>query len=209
MLKFADRETFVPSVRAFNSSAPSFSAPCARWLTAPCLPPRIRGRDPDVRPDGTFLRPDAPCAGQARTLAVTPKNACGTAANGITVNRPAKPVLVVEDHDDTREMVELCLRLDGYHVSTAADGADALARVGQEPPCLILLDVTMPVMDGIAFARALRQSSDPQLAATPIILLTAVADVKDALTQTGALAAIVKPISVDRMMEEVARHCGA
>jgi CheY-like chemotaxis protein len=126
----------------------------------------------------------------------------------MTVNRPAKPVLVVEDHDDTREMVELCLRLDGYAVSTASDGADALARVGQEPPCLILLDVTMPVMDGIAFARALRGSPDPQLAATPIILLTAVSDVRDALTQTGALAAIVKPISVDRMMEQVARYCG-
>jgi CheY-like chemotaxis protein len=123
------------------------------------------------------------------------------------VKRPVKPVLVVEDHDDTREMVELILRLDGYTVCTARDGAEALELTEREMPCLILLDVTMPVMDGITFARKMRKSRDAHLAATPIVLLTALSSIDDAMAQTGAVSVVEKPIDIDRVLAEVERYC--
>lgn len=124
------------------------------------------------------------------------------------MKRPVKPVLVVEDHDDTREMVELILRLDGYTVCSARNGAEALELTQREMPCLILLDVTMPVMDGITFARKLREFRDAHMAATPIVLLTALSSVDDAVAQTGAVSVIEKPIAIDRLLAEVERHCG-
>jgi len=124
------------------------------------------------------------------------------------VKRPLKPVLVVEDHDDTREMVELILRLDGYTVCSARDGAEALELTQRETPCLILLDVMMPVMDGITFARKMRKSRDAHVAATPIILLTALSSIDDAVAETGAVSVIEKPIAIDRVLTEVERYCG-
>lgn len=123
------------------------------------------------------------------------------------MKRPCRPVLVVEDHDDTREMVELFLRQDGYVVCTAANGAEALERVATDTPCLILLDVTMPVMDGPTFARRLHASPDPQLASTPIVLLTAVPNAAQVQRDTGALAVIQKPVSFESIAALVARHC--
>jgi DNA-binding response OmpR family regulator len=66
----------------------------------------------------------------------------------------------------------------------------------------------MPVMDGITFARKLRESRDAHAAATPIVLLTALSSVDDAVAQTGALSVIEKPIAIDRVLAEVERYCG-
>ena len=123
------------------------------------------------------------------------------------VKRPSKPVLIVEDHEDTREMVELFLRREGYAIRTAAHGRDALVSVATQAPCLILLDVSMPVMDGPTFARRLRQSSDLELAATPIVLMTALEDVTEAVRETQARSVVPKPVSFDHLLGEIARHC--
>jgi CheY-like chemotaxis protein len=123
------------------------------------------------------------------------------------MERPCRPVLVVEDHDDTREMVEHFLRQDGYVVCGASNGAEALQRVAADAPCLILLDLSMPVMDGATFARRLQQFPDPQLAATPIVLLTALPNARQVQREIGALAVIEKPVSFDRVAAMVARHC--
>ncbi len=123
------------------------------------------------------------------------------------VIHPGKPVLVVEDHDDTRYMVEMFLLQDGYDVVCASNGAEALEFVAKARPCLILLDVNMPVMDGPAFARRLRAHPDRTLADTPIVLLTAVPNASEIQREIGAVAAVSKPISFDRVMEMVARHC--
>jgi two-component system, chemotaxis family, chemotaxis protein CheY len=125
------------------------------------------------------------------------------------VTRPNRPVLVVEDHKDTREMVEHFLRLDGYLVCGAANGVEALECVARDTPCLILLDVSMPVMDGLTFARRLHQHSDPEIAATPIVLLTAIPNAVQVQREVGALAVIQKPVSFDTVAAMVARHCSA
>ena len=106
-------------------------------------------------------------------------------------------------------MVELFLRFGGFAVCSAPDGVAALECVGQNRPCLILLDVNMPRMDGVTFARELRRHADPQLAGTPIVLLTAVMDARPALEATGAVDVISKPASFEQIVQSVERHCGA
>jgi CheY-like chemotaxis protein len=104
-------------------------------------------------------------------------------------------------------MVEMFLLLDGYDVVSASNGAEALEFVAKVRPCLILLDVNMPVMDGPAFARRLRGHLDRTLADTPIVLLTAVPNAIEIQKEIGAVAWVGKPISFDRVIEIVAQHC--
>lgn len=83
-------------------------------------------------------------------------------------------VLVVDDTPIVREPIAASLRMEGFETVCASDGLEALSAIKRRRPDLILLDLAMPQMDGIAFLRAAR--SDPSLAKLPIILLTAVAD---------------------------------
>lgn len=125
----------------------------------------------------------------------------------VSSSRPTQPVLVVEDHADVRDLLETLLAVDGYNVRTAAHGRQALESIERERPCVILLDVMMPVMDGVTFARALRGAADPAVAQTPIVLVTAVSDADTIREQTGALDVIPKPIDMDRVVETVGRLC--
>ena len=80
--------------------------------------------------------------------------------------------------------------------------------MAQNKPCLILLDVNMPRMDGITFGRTLRRHPDPEIAGTPVVLLTAVADTKAAREAVQAVEVITKPVSFERIVTAVERHCG-
>jgi len=104
-------------------------------------------------------------------------------------------------------MVEMFLELDGFSVCTASHGLEAFDCLEHERPCLILLDVSMPVMDGIAFGRALRRHADSELAHTPIVLLSALQDLTEALEATGAIDVVSKPVDFDRVMSIVERYC--
>jgi CheY-like chemotaxis protein len=118
------------------------------------------------------------------------------------------PVLVVEDHEDARNVVRRYLELSGYAVTTAINGADALDQIAKGVrPCLILLDVSMPVMDGPTFAERLRRIPDRDLAQTPIVLLTGSFDTQSAQRRSGAIDVIHKPVSFDQMARMVDRHC--
>ena len=82
--------------------------------------------------------------------------------------RPSAPVLIVEDNDETREVLEQILELRGYATATAEDGQAALAHLrGGNPACLIILDLLMPVMDGWTLSRELR--ADPKFAHIPVV----------------------------------------
>ena len=80
-------------------------------------------------------------------------------------------VLVVDDDDDARQRIRTILERDGWSVAEAANGAEALERVAIAPPQLILLDLTMPVMDGFTFLHALRER--PDCRDVPVVVLTA------------------------------------
>src|SRR5262249_48544762 len=82
------------------------------------------------------------------------------------------PILVVEDNEATREVLERVLEISGYEVVTAHDGLDGLAYLrGGGRAAAIVLDVAMPNMDGLTFRRAL--SADPRFADIPVIVYTA------------------------------------
>ncbi|HSB79383.1 MAG TPA: response regulator [Candidatus Methylomirabilis sp.] len=112
-------------------------------------------------------------------------------------------ILVVDDEEVNRELVEAILSQDGFEVELAADGPEALARATANPPDLILLDVLMPGMTGLEACRRLKQT--PATQAVPIIIVTAVAQVatKEAALTSGADDFMTKPIRPDDLRARV------
>ena len=90
------------------------------------------------------------------------------------VPSPAPTILVVDDVADARDVLAKLLRLGGYKSVTAEDGQTALAAVETDAPDLVLLDLTMPGMDGVEVLRRLRE--DPRFKDLPVILFTAVTE---------------------------------
>lgn len=104
-------------------------------------------------------------------------------------------ILIVDDHQDNVELLQARLEARGYEIDTATDGQEALARVAAVAPDLILLDVMMPIIDGIEVARRLK--SDPTLPFIPIIMQTAL-DATESKVEgldAGADDYITKPIN--------------
>jgi CheY-like chemotaxis protein len=115
-------------------------------------------------------------------------------------------VLIVEDDTDLRETLADLLQLEGYRTAEAANGREALARLQQSgPPCLILLDLMMPVMNGWEFREQLRQ--DPALAATPVAILTGVRNSADQAAALDAVGYFQKPLDLDALLATVAVYC--
>jgi CheY-like chemotaxis protein len=116
-------------------------------------------------------------------------------------------VLIVEDDFDLREALTEMLRDEGYQVATAAHGAEALVRLrGGSKPCVILLDLAMPVMNGWQF-RA-EQRHDPELAKIPVIVLSAAPHVREELPELGLSDYLQKPVSIERLLGRIASYCG-
>jgi two-component system, OmpR family, response regulator MprA len=114
---------------------------------------------------------------------------------------PTVRVLVAEDDQGLRESLERVLRFESYEVLLAKDGAEALETVAREDPDLLVLDVMMPHVDGLAACRTLRQRG----ASLPILMLTArhtVSDRVDGL-DAGADDYMVKPFAVDELLARV------
>jgi two-component system cell cycle response regulator DivK len=114
-------------------------------------------------------------------------------------------ILVVEDNVDTREMYMMYLAHLGYRTISAADGLEALAVVAAQRPDLILLDVTMPRLDGWDTARRLKE--DPTAKVIPLLILTAHAfrEHRDRAQQLGADGFLAKPILLDDLAREIRR----
>lgn len=107
-------------------------------------------------------------------------------------------VLVVEDDRAVREAVERALTYEGYAVSTARDGAEALSAVLNDPPEAIVLDVMMPHVDGLETCRRIRARGDD----TPILILTARHEVSDRVAglDAGADDYMVKPFALEELL---------
>ena len=104
-------------------------------------------------------------------------------------------ILIVDDHPDNVELLQARLEARGYTTETATDGQQALERIAANPPDLILLDVMMPVLDGIEVAR--RVKADSRLPFIPIIMQTAL-DATESKVEgldAGADDYITKPIN--------------
>jgi two-component system, OmpR family, response regulator MprA len=118
---------------------------------------------------------------------------------GETAVMAASPhVLIVDDERPVREALQRALGLEGYSVSLAADGLDALDRMAEEVPDAVVLDVMMPRMDGLALTKALREAGDM----TPILMLTARDAVQDRVEglDVGADDYLVKPFALEELL---------
>jgi CheY-like chemotaxis protein len=115
------------------------------------------------------------------------------------------PVLVVEDDEDIREGLLDLLADSGYQSVGARDGREALQKLTQIQPCLILLDLMMPVMDGRAF-RA-EQLRDPSLAKIPVVVISAYHDVGEQARDMNAAKLLRKPVDAEELLRTVAEHC--
>ena len=116
------------------------------------------------------------------------------------------PVLVVEDHADTRELVATLLETAGFSVVTADNGLTGLQRLQEARPCVVLLDLTMPVMSGWEFRSAQLQMDG--LSGVPVLLMTALPDAERHARALKAAGVIAKPFDYDRLISQVSQHCG-
>ncbi|MGD9762353.1 MAG: response regulator [Candidatus Binatia bacterium] len=118
----------------------------------------------------------------------------------------ADTILVVDDHIDTCEVMRLMLEGEGYRVATAHDGREALMLLfGGLKPCVIVMDLTMPVMNGVEF-RA-EQLKHATIASIPFIAYSAVDDVRDSAPQLRAADYIDKPSELRHVLSIIRQHC--
>ncbi len=110
-------------------------------------------------------------------------------------------VLVVDDDPDILDAICDILGAEGYRVARARHGLEALGRVEEERPAIILLDLMMPVMDGLAFAQALRRT--PTHENIPIVIISADGNPQKAAA-VGARGFLAKPFDIAALLSQVA-----
>ena len=114
-------------------------------------------------------------------------------------------ILLVEDHPDIRNMMLTYLLLNKYEVVEAENGYDAIQQALDHKPDVILMDIAMPVLDGISSTRAIRENEE--LAGVPIFCLTAFGDFyRDRATKAGCNAVLQKPIDFRRLDALLQEH---
>src|SRR5436309_182747 len=116
-----------------------------------------------------------------------------------------KRVLIADDFQDTRRLMKLLLEKDGYEVSEAADGYEAVKRAVKDRPSLILMDIAMPVMDGIQATQAIRKHYDQT--EVPIVAVTAYGDFYNTRARdAGCNDVIQKPLEFSLLPKLVGQY---
>lgn len=112
-------------------------------------------------------------------------------------------ILLVEDNEMNRDMLSRRLLRKGFEVVMAEDGAAGVTRAGSEAPALILMDMSLPVIDGWEATRRIK--ADPATAAIPVIALTAhaMAEDRDKALAAGCDDYDTKPIDLDRLLGKI------
>ena len=115
------------------------------------------------------------------------------------------PILVVEDVPNILDLLDITLRFKGYQVITARNGQEALDRIAEQLPALIITDILMPKMDGYAFVQKLR--TNPKTLQIPVIFLSATyvtPEDKAFAMSLGASRFIEKPIDTEEFLLTIA-----
>ena len=115
----------------------------------------------------------------------------------------ASDVLVVDDDPDLMEIVRIMVMSSGYEVRCARNGREAIERVEEKKPAVVLLDMLMPVMDGWQCARELRQRYGHDV---PIVVVTAAEHVRARADEVGVDEVLPKPFEMDDLLRVVARY---
>lgn len=114
-------------------------------------------------------------------------------------------VLVVEDYEDTREFMKFLLQDYGFDVSEATNGYEAIEAVNRQVPDLILMDISMPGMDGLTAARKIREHKAARR--TPIIAITAYGEAaQQKALDAGCDASLSKPIDFEDLEPVLSRY---
>lgn len=117
----------------------------------------------------------------------------------------AETILIVDDCATTRRLLSTYLRQEGYQLVHAVNGLDALEQLARRPVDLVITDVNMPQMDGVALTLALKQ--DSVFSRIPIVMLTTEDEERERRQglQAGAAAYLVKPVTQEQLAQEVRR----
>lgn len=116
-------------------------------------------------------------------------------------------ILIVEDDEGIRDILKELLEIEGFRVATAEHGREGLQRLGEmRAPCLILLDMMMPVMNGWEFLEALRQQHEQALASVPVAVVSAGADLGN-IEQRYRCRIMKKPVDIERLVNLAHEHC--
>lgn len=116
---------------------------------------------------------------------------------------PCGTILIIEDDLAIREALAQLLQFEGYEVREANNGQEGLDLLPTlKDPCLVLLDLMMPVMDGWEFLS--KKQNDSAIAAVPVLVVSAV---EEAGITTGSVGIIKKPIEFEVLLEAVKQHC--
>lgn len=118
-----------------------------------------------------------------------------------------KRILLIDDNFVTRETLSLTLAAEGYMVVTAGNGREAIERLQScEPVDMILLDLSMPVMDGQHFREA--QRSRERLARIPTVVFSGSDGAEEMAKELGAVGCLRKPVETAELLDTIRRCCG-
>ena len=119
-------------------------------------------------------------------------------------------ILVAEDSADTRAVIGRALAFRGYRVVEAADGSEAVEVATSECPDLVVMDLNMPVMDGLAATERIRELKD-RCGNIPVVVVTAydTYGMKEAALEVGCDAYLLKPLDLDELESVIARLLAA
>lgn len=112
-------------------------------------------------------------------------------------------VLIVDDDQTTCALAHAYLQLEGYKVRTAANGQEALAALGDCVPCAMVVDLRMPIMDGVELRQ--RQLANTSVADVPFILMSAWPELRLAAANLGAADVLEKPFGNEELKEAIER----
>jgi CheY-like chemotaxis protein len=116
-------------------------------------------------------------------------------------------ILIVEDERDIRDTLKEILELEGFEATAAQNGREALQLLEEiARPCLILLDLMMPVMDGWQFLEVIERERAHVLATIPIVVVSAAADVSS-IQQHYGCKAIKKPVNISTLVDLAHEYC--
>jgi two-component system chemotaxis response regulator CheY len=118
----------------------------------------------------------------------------------------SKIVLVVDDSATVRKFVSVSLEMQGFSVTSACDGMDALEKLPTRKFDLLITDLNMPNMDGFELIKALRESAEYK--ELPVIILTSLSDEanKEHGAKLGVASYVVKPFSLEKIQYEVSKY---
>jgi two-component system chemotaxis response regulator CheY len=120
-------------------------------------------------------------------------------------NAEHKQILIIEDDDSIRDALQELFSSEGFSVAVAENGRRGLETVLAVRPCVVLLDLMMPVLDGRGFLRELESGSYRAVAGTPVVLITAAGEKGAAGCKVNEI--LTKPIDIEKLLAVAQKYC--